>query len=605
MGLHKNYFKVGQNASNQLFGLPPRGPSGATPLSMLISQGAKFNNNRIAVIIFGIATLIAGVILSSVPWLNIFIMKNLRLWNGTISFHYWQRPGVTRLTKVYIFNVTNPEGFLAGEKPKLVEVGPFVYREDMEKVNIKFHDNYTVTYQHKKILQFVPELSVDKNQRITTPNIPLLTISTQSKHLGYFLAKTISLVLTATKYKPFISLTADELVFGYDDTLVSLAHRFYPRNRRPMSKMGLLNGRNGTLTEYATMYTGHTGMEKFGYFDKLNGLDHLPHWDKEPCSSIEASEGSFFPPREVTNSDVVYIYDKDLCRSLPLVYRHPVEKDGIPADLYTLAEDSYGPPNGNNSCFDHTDYKPYRGLQNISPCQYGAPVYISNPHFYQSDPQLLEAVEGLNPQRDAHETFFKIQPKLGVPLEGQVRVQLNLLVEEAPNVMATKNFRDFVFPIMWLEEGVSELTPPIRRWIYLATVFAPMALPIVSYGMILTGTFALIYVFVRAYKNFVFTSDPTTEFLEMGRRSLRRGSSMIINGQHRILMQRDSYILLKASEDANLYHHTSNNNTVNTNNNSSHHNHNLFHLPHMPHMPHIPHHQPKDQSLLSDEDSPA
>lgn len=44
----------------------------------------------------------------------------------------------------------------------------------MEKVNIKFHDNYTVTYQHKKILQFVPELSVDKNVRVITPNIPLM-----------------------------------------------------------------------------------------------------------------------------------------------------------------------------------------------------------------------------------------------------------------------------------------------------------------------------------------------------------------------------------------------------------------------------------------------
>lgn len=44
----------------------------------------------------------------------------------------------------------------------------------MEKVNIKFHDNYTVTYQHKKILQFVPELSVDRNLRVMTPNIPLL-----------------------------------------------------------------------------------------------------------------------------------------------------------------------------------------------------------------------------------------------------------------------------------------------------------------------------------------------------------------------------------------------------------------------------------------------
>lgn len=47
-------------------------------------------------------------------------------------------------------------------------------REDMEKVNIVFHDNYTVSYQHKKVLQFVPELSLDKNLRIITPNIPLL-----------------------------------------------------------------------------------------------------------------------------------------------------------------------------------------------------------------------------------------------------------------------------------------------------------------------------------------------------------------------------------------------------------------------------------------------
>lgn len=44
----------------------------------------------------------------------------------------------------------------------------------MEKINIQFHDNYTVTYQHKKILQFVPELSVDKDLKLTTPNIPLL-----------------------------------------------------------------------------------------------------------------------------------------------------------------------------------------------------------------------------------------------------------------------------------------------------------------------------------------------------------------------------------------------------------------------------------------------
>lgn len=48
------------------------------------------------------------------------------------------------------------------------------YREDMQKVNIQFHDNGTVSFQHKKILEFVPEMSVNQNERLTVPNIPLL-----------------------------------------------------------------------------------------------------------------------------------------------------------------------------------------------------------------------------------------------------------------------------------------------------------------------------------------------------------------------------------------------------------------------------------------------
>ena len=40
----------------------------------------------------------------------------------------------------------------------------------------------------------------------------------------------------------------------------------------------------------------------------------------------------------------------------------------------------------------------------------GAPVYISNPHFYLADPDLLDAVDGLTPNQSLHETYFKIQP---------------------------------------------------------------------------------------------------------------------------------------------------------------------------------------------------
>lgn len=56
------------------------------------------------------------------------------------------------------------------------------YREDMEKVNIAFHDNGTVTFQHRKILRFVPEMSLDRNIKIVLPNIPLLVGTKSSQN---------------------------------------------------------------------------------------------------------------------------------------------------------------------------------------------------------------------------------------------------------------------------------------------------------------------------------------------------------------------------------------------------------------------------------------
>ncbi|XP_029158687.1 scavenger receptor class B member 1 isoform X2 [Nylanderia fulva] len=504
------------------------------------------HNCRIAAICLGLLALVIGIVLSSIPWVDYLILRQLRLWNGSLSFQYWQKPGVARLTKVYIFNVTNTENFLQfNEKPKLQEIGPFVYREDMEKVNIVFHNNGTVSYQHKKILNFVPEMSLDRNIKVLVPNIPLLTLSTQSKSLPHLIQMGLSIFLSGMHMKPFVPVTAQELVFGYDDPLVSLGYRFLPKTRRPMSRMGLLIGRNGTLSEISTIFTGHTDMKEFGLINRLNGLDHLPYWPTAPCNSIIASEGSFFPPRDQTGANIVHVWDKDLCRTLPLQYRGPVEKTGIKADLYTPPDLVFGQPNETfeNECFcsDGMDTCPPQGLQDISPCQYSAPVYISFPHFYKADPTLLNAVDGLKPVAKLHETYFKIQPKLGVPVEAKVRVQLNLKVEQQRNIAVVSKFSDIVFPIMWLEEGIEELTPPIRRWIYLATTFADIAVPCITYGMILVGLTVIITVFVKAYNNSPVLAH---DAIELGKRTIRRGSSLLINGQHRLLVGRDSYVLL-------------------------------------------------------------
>lgn len=568
MGLQKQYLKVGQSAKNRLFGIQPNTPvrkstSGRSrnadtrPLQMMVSDQNKISNSRLAVIVLGLLTLAIGVVLSSIPWLDYIILKNLRLWNGTLSYHYWQKPGVLRLTKVFIFNVTNPDGFMHnGEKPRLEEVGPFVYREDMQKVNIQFHDNGTVTFQHYKILEFMPEMSVaPNNTRFILPNIPLLTLTSQANALKPLMKTGVSLALRMTSMKPFVSITAEELVFGYDDTLTSLANRFFPKGKRPPRKMGLFLGRNGTISDVQTIYTGHGGMENFGYMDKLNGLDHLPYWDESPCNAIRASEGSFFPPREMTKSDIVHVYDKDLCRIWPLRYRRDVEKDGLKAGYYTPDDEIFTPgeTNAENKCYCPGQEKcPPQGLQNIAPCQFDAPVFLSFPHFYKADPELLEAVEGLEPKQEKHETFFKIQPKLGVPLEAAVRVQLNLAVEES-TIHAVRGFPTITFPIMWVEEGIGDLPPNIHRWIYLATSFAPNLAPILEYGFIIFGSLVLIVVFVRAYKSLVFTQ----ENLERGREKLRRGSSFIVNGQHRLMIIRDSYSLLGNHSPESEEHGTS------------------------------------------------
>ncbi|XP_038219846.1 scavenger receptor class B member 1 [Zerene cesonia] len=545
---HKQYRAVGQSARNRLFGLNPRisGDEKTVPLSMLISQQGKLNHGRLAVITFSICTVVLGVVLSFVPWLDYIIFRELRLWNGSLSYSYWQRPGVIRLTKVYIFNVTNPQGFLEnGEKPKLNEVGPFVYREDMEKVNIRFHDNDTVTFQHNKILRFVPELSVDKTQKLVVPNIPLLTVTSFSPNMAGWVFNLLVSGLTLTyreRAKPFVHVTAEELVFGYNDPLVTLAHYFYPKGKRPNSQMGLLLARNGTLSEVSTIYSGQD-MTKFGYLDKINGLDHLPHWKNRPCNDIRASEGSFFPPRSITKADTVYIYDKDLCRILPMKYRKDVYKNGIQVGLYTPPESTLENVEANpeNKCFCETEKCPPRGLQNISPCQYNAPVYLSYPHFYDADPSLLKDFEGLKPEKEKHESYFLIQPKIGVPLEGQIRVQLNLKVDRAANIRVNNihKFPDMVFPVMWLQEGIEEVTTPIWRLIFLATAFGPIAAPIISYSIIITGIVAIIYIFIKAYKNLVLGQN-SIEIVELGRETIRRGSTLIISGSHKLLNHKEA-----------------------------------------------------------------
>lgn len=71
---------------------------------------------------------------------------------------------------------------------------------------------------------------------------------------------------------------------------------------------------------------------------------------------------------------------------------------------------------------------------NITACRFGAPVFMSYPHFYQADPFYLNQVEGLKPSKDKHEFYMIFEPTTGVTLEVSARMQINLLIRPIANV---------------------------------------------------------------------------------------------------------------------------------------------------------------------------
>lgn len=58
----------------------------------------------------------------------LYLQKLVMAKNGEI-FNLWAQPPVDLYLKVYLFNITNAEAFLAGrEKMHVEQVGPYVYK---------------------------------------------------------------------------------------------------------------------------------------------------------------------------------------------------------------------------------------------------------------------------------------------------------------------------------------------------------------------------------------------------------------------------------------------------------------------------------------------
>ncbi|XP_064551985.1 uncharacterized protein LOC135437840 [Drosophila montana] len=457
----------------------------------------------------GAVLIIAGVLVACQfsVLINAIVDRMIALRPGSKTFGWWAKPPVEPRISLYVYNVTNADDFLSnGSRAIVDEVGPYVYSETWEKVNIVEHDNGTLSYNLRKIYKFREDLSAGpEDDVVIVPNIPMLSATSQSKHAARFLRLAMASIMDILKIKPFVQVSVGQLLWGYEDPLLKLAKDVVPKEQKlPYEEFGLLYGKNGTSSDRVTVFTGTDNINHYGIIDKFNGRTHLPHWTTDECNRLSGTDGSIFPPH-ITKDRVLEVYDKDLCRLLPLVFEKEVmTSNEVPGYRFTPPEwvfadvDSHPDnmcycPAGKPSCSPN-------GLFNVSLCQYDSPIMLSFPHFYLADDSLRTQVDGISPpEKEQHQFYFDVQPKMGTTLSVRARIQINLAVSQVFDIKQVSNFPDIIFPILWFEEGIDSLPDEVTDLMRFAETIPPkirviliLVLCVLGVILLLLSTFCLI-----------------------------------------------------------------------------------------------------------------
>nr|CAI5846185.1 unnamed protein product [Callosobruchus analis] len=379
--------------------------------------------------------------------------------NKSNGFAMWKKPTPKPLYQIYLFNYTNVEDFMIGLDKKLnvEELGPYVYEESTEKVDIEFYDD-KVSFRLKKDYEFRPELSKGRqSDQVTFPNLAVLTGAAMVQKQNYFARLGFAGILAGMDVKPFMTASAHSFIMGYDDKLFDMSKGFSRINNiETPDKMGLLASNVGVNKDEFVMNTGKNDINKVGTIEEVNGETQLSYFSTNECNRISATDGVNYPPNLIQSRSPVRYLFLPACRAMPMEFDQEVSiLDGkVAAYRYTQPDSVFQTADEypENQCYCSEDGMcPPKGLINASACNMGAPLFVSKPHFKGGDRTLVESVRGLQPDRpDLPETIVHVQPLFGFIMVGQTVIQVNVMVKKSYGVSQLSRFEDDqVLPIAW------------------------------------------------------------------------------------------------------------------------------------------------------------
>ena len=398
------------------------------------------------------------------------VSNSLVLINSSKAFDSWKTLPIPIINSFYFFNVSNSIEVKNGQLPVLAEVGPYVFRQEIHKVNISWNeDESLVEYDVLRRWFFDPERSQEKSMsdQIYHLNVPLVSSAdfvTKLKMASrekLFLYYAINELHSQTNSSLFSMHSIHDLMFkGYSDSLIDEAFMLnFDGMSIPFDKFGWFYGKNDTSSSGRfSVYSGKKDIRKIGQLHSWKGSTQLSDF-QESCKSLSQRPvvTDFFAPFSQDTPESFQLFVGDICRPLTLNFQGEKKYRGLTTRRYAIDKRSLDNSLPDNKCFCPEEKGcPTNGIIDTSKCTFDAPSLVSLPHFLFGDISLKRGFNGISPDFNRHSFSIDVHPVLGIPVSAQIALQINIRLTRDKKIHQLRNMTDneIVFPVFWFKAVV-------------------------------------------------------------------------------------------------------------------------------------------------------
>jgi len=247
----------------------------------------------------------------------------------------------------------------------------------------------------------------------------------------------------------FTTKNVNEWLWVGHDPLLNF---FYP-NARAALFTNYTNEEQARTKELSNIqYTGKKDIKMINSYyqwHEKSSIDDI--W--RDIETVNGTDGYGFQPGLNQNNNLT-VWMEEIIRKIHLYAPNSTELYGINLQKYVPVPETFQV----NDKF----YQSIAGFANLTGPK-NSPIFISKPHFLDVPADWSTKVAGLQPSRDAHDTYLAVEPLTGVVMDAKKRLQLNIYIPNNPSQFdifsVTNQFpKNTMYPVLWVQEG-SQITP--------------------------------------------------------------------------------------------------------------------------------------------------